>query len=230
MVDFISDHFWRRRTQPWPFDRCVYYMYTVCHGRSALQYSNCFSFSVVSLGIHHLKTLRNILGSKELESKWHDIGLQLSIEPHVLERIELDHKDDGPGRLLTETLLFWLRENTDVPVSWQSLINILKSPSVKETNLASQIQSLVFESNHSEIDQAGMFYIIMACPSCNSYMYMCTLILVQLAACHLLMDPLMVSYNQISLLSKVCHYSWATGYSWYSLFFESVCAHFILCT
>lgn len=47
----------------------------------------------------------------------------------------------NPLLLLSDVLSYWINEHTDVPVTWESLIVVLKSASISENVLAEKIHS-----------------------------------------------------------------------------------------
>ena len=70
--------------------------------------------------------------------KWFRIGVQLGVNEPKLRQIESDcHTLD---RRFSETISFWLNGNTQVPVSWISLVQVLESRFVSENGLANQLR------------------------------------------------------------------------------------------
>ena len=89
-----------------------------------------------------IKNLTNELAT--VAHKWFNIGIQLEIDYHVLKGFEQQHKDN-PSRCLSEMLHCWLNGNGKSCVKWETIIEVLRSPSINETGLAEKI----FEDNHS---------------------------------------------------------------------------------
>ena len=85
-------------------------------------------FSVVPI----LKTLLNDL--TPVGDKWRKIGIQLGIPNFKLRIFE---KDDDP---LINSLDYWLHGNTDIPITWESVVAALESPSVGELGLAKELK------------------------------------------------------------------------------------------
>ena len=72
-----------------------------------------------------------------ISHKWFKIGVQLDIPHHTLKKFE---KEDEP---LPAAIDYWLKGNvdsSDVPVSWQSIVDALDSPYVQEPGLAEKIR------------------------------------------------------------------------------------------
>lgn len=80
----------------------------------------------------NLRTLCNELGN--VQHKAYEIGVQLGISLGKLKELKKN------GNLLLESLDFWLNGNTDVPVTWESVVNALESDFVKETGCAERIR------------------------------------------------------------------------------------------
>ena len=72
----------------------------------------------------------------DVSSKWYNIGLQLSLQPGVLDRIK-EHKD--ANSCLCEMLKLWLKGVHPSP-TWKLLIKALKSRSVSEADLAKRLK------------------------------------------------------------------------------------------
>ena len=75
-----------------------------------------------------LKTLLNDL--TPVNHKWHRICIQLGIPNNKLREFE---KNGDP---LVASLDYWLNGNTDVPITWESVVAALESPSVGELGQA----------------------------------------------------------------------------------------------
>ena len=67
--------------------------------------------------------------------KWFKIGIQLGLPRHVLKQFE---KEDDP---LSAVIDWWLNGNADpdVSISWSSIVEALRSKSVAEPGLATEI-------------------------------------------------------------------------------------------
>ena len=74
-----------------------------------------------------------------MEIKWFRIGIQLGIKGSKLETFEHNHHS-STFRCLTATVSYWLEGNTNVPISWESVVTVLNDRSVDESGLAKQIQ------------------------------------------------------------------------------------------
>ena len=66
------------------------------------------------------------------------MGIQLGIKGSKLKTFEKNYS--STCRCLMETTSYWLDGNTNVPVSWESVVTVLKDPSVDESGIAKQIQ------------------------------------------------------------------------------------------
>lgn len=71
-----------------------------------------------------------------VSNKWYNIGLQLHIQPGVLDSI-MENKD-GHSRLC-EMLKCWLK-GVDPQPTWKLLVKALDSQSVSESDLAKQLK------------------------------------------------------------------------------------------
>ena len=70
--------------------------------------------------------------------KWFQIGVQLGVSESKLRQIEADYHT--LDRRFSEMISFWLNGNTQVPVSWMSLVQVLESRFVSEKGLANQLR------------------------------------------------------------------------------------------
>ena len=70
--------------------------------------------------------------------KWFRIGVQLGLDETKLNQIEADHRN--VDRRFSEVISFWLNKNTQGPVSWRSLVEVLESPFVNEKGLARRLR------------------------------------------------------------------------------------------
>ena len=73
-----------------------------------------------------------------LEIKWLQIGIQFGIKGSKLKIFEENYS--STYRCMMETVSYWLDGNTNVPVSWESVVTVLNDPSVDESGIAKQIQ------------------------------------------------------------------------------------------
>ena len=90
-----------------------------------------------------LRTLLNELAP--LRHIWRKISIQLGISSNHLHVFE--KSDDDP---FTESLDFWLNGNTDVPVTWGSVVAALESPHVGECVFAKRLREKWSTSKESE--------------------------------------------------------------------------------
>ena len=99
-----------------------------------------FIHSVKSWISHHavldLRSITNELGS--VIDKWFQIGVQLGVSESKLRQIRADNHT--VHMYFTEMISFWLNGNTQVAVSWESIINVLESHFVDEKSLANQLR------------------------------------------------------------------------------------------
>ena len=80
--------------------------------------------------------MTNELGS--VMTKWYSIGVQLGIEQAKLHEIETNYRT--ADRCFSEVINFWLKGNTPVAMSWESLVVVLESPFVGEKGLAIRLR------------------------------------------------------------------------------------------
>jgi hypothetical protein len=83
-----------------------------------------------------LRSITNELGS--VIDKWFQIGVQLGVSESKLRQIRADC--DTVHMCFTEVISFWLNGNTQVAVSWKSIIDILESQFVGEKGLANKLR------------------------------------------------------------------------------------------
>ena len=83
-----------------------------------------------------LRSVTNELVS--VMAKWYCIGVQLGVDPAKLEEIENNYQT--ADRRFSEVIKFWLRGNTRVAVSWESLVEVLERSSVGEKGLAKTLR------------------------------------------------------------------------------------------
>ena len=70
--------------------------------------------------------------------KWFQIGVQLGVGESNLRQIRADNHT--VHICFTEAISFWLNGNTQVAVSWDSIIDVLESHFVNEKGLADQLR------------------------------------------------------------------------------------------
>ena len=58
------------------------------------------------------------------------IGIQLGIPNHKIKQFE------DSDNVFSDVMDYWLKGNTEVPTTWESLVNALESPYVGEVGLA----------------------------------------------------------------------------------------------
>ena len=101
--------------------------------------------------MHHfflfvVPTLRTLLNElAPVKHKWHKICIQLGISNSELS--EFKKIRDDP---LIEGLDYWLNGNTDVPITWGSVVAVLESPDVRENLLAEKLRKKWTTSKESE--------------------------------------------------------------------------------
>ena len=82
-------------------------------------------------------------------SEFFGIGLQLGIDESKLK--EFEHNYQSAGRRFSEVISYWLRRNTDTPVTWESLITVLKSRSVNQKGLAQSLEEQYIVKSNPQI-------------------------------------------------------------------------------
>ncbi len=84
--------------------------------------------------VNDLRVLRNLLDVAS--RKWHMIGIQLGIPKNKLD--EFKNLDDP----LSEVINYWLHGNVKGdPVSWETIVKVLRTEHVGEPGLTAKIQS-----------------------------------------------------------------------------------------
>ena len=83
-----------------------------------------------------LRSVTNELGS--VMDKWFQIGVQLGLSETKLHQIESNHRT--ADRCFSEVVIFWLKGNTQVAVTWKSLVEVLESSFINERGLAKRLR------------------------------------------------------------------------------------------
>ena len=83
-----------------------------------------------------------------LKHMWREISIQLGISNNKLHDFK---KLDDP---FTKSLDYWLNGNTDVPITWGSVVAALKSPHVGEYLFAKTLNIEVCEQIYEKIDES----------------------------------------------------------------------------
>ena len=105
--------------------------------------TNSFTPCHAALG---LRSITSEFGS--VIDKWFQIGVQLGISESKLRQIESNHYT--VEICFSEMIGFWLNGNTQVPVTWNSLIDILESPFINEKGLANKLREKTGLEVHNE--------------------------------------------------------------------------------
>jgi hypothetical protein len=71
-------------------------------------------------------------------AKYYRIGVQLRVDQAKIEEIENNYPTTD--RRFSEVIKIWLRGNTPVAISWESLVEVLESPFVGEKGLARRLR------------------------------------------------------------------------------------------
>ena len=79
-----------------------------------------------------------------VKKKWREICIQLNVPNKILRDFTIF---DDP---LTKGLVYWLDGNTDVPITWGSVVAALASPHVGEYLLAEYLREKWTTSKESE--------------------------------------------------------------------------------
>ena len=83
-----------------------------------------------------------------VQTKWYEIGVQLGITTDKLDTFQEDR--NTTTRCFLATLKYWVDGNTDVPVSWESIIKVLNGPFVNEPALANYLQRKYCVETHKK--------------------------------------------------------------------------------
>ncbi len=79
-------------------------------------------------------------------NNWIAIGLQLEINPADIDRIKNDHSTEEE---CFRAIIYKWQKNTVPSFTWNSLVNVLKSPIVQELNLAASIKEKYISRSYS---------------------------------------------------------------------------------
>ena len=90
-------------------------------------------------------TLKNLLNDlAPVKHKWHKICIQLGIPKYKLRQF-----DDS----ITDGLDYWLNGNTNVPITWESVVAALNAPDVDEPGLAKTLREKWIETTNKATKQ-----------------------------------------------------------------------------
>lgn len=73
-----------------------------------------------------------------IPAKWYGFGEQLDIKTGILKGFELENRGDC-SKCFSDVFDKWMSSKTRTPISWATVINVLKSPSIDEQRLAEDI-------------------------------------------------------------------------------------------
>ena len=72
-------------------------------------------------------------------SKWFEIGVQLGFTPDKLNALDKQHRGDS-NLIFADIFSTWEKQPRNMPFTWSTVIDVLKSPLVGEITLAQNIQ------------------------------------------------------------------------------------------
>ena len=81
------------------------------------------------------------LVASEVAEKWRRVGIQLNLNVGDLDCIETTHTQ--PIDRMASVFDLWKKRETKCPVTWNTVLQVLKSPSIGEQKLASKIKSML---------------------------------------------------------------------------------------
>ena len=81
--------------------------------------------------------------------KWYDIGVELSMDPILLETIKNKHLSNDPSDFLTNMLSEYLKQAYPRP-TWESLANALKQDTVAQGQIAEEIERIYLKKSIQE--------------------------------------------------------------------------------
>lgn len=101
--------------------------------------------------------LRNLINElASVVAEYYTIGVQLGISVNKLQEFEENYS--LVNRRFSAVISYWLKGNTE-PVTWESLITALESPSVGEETLANELREKYIKPR--EIIQPGIVTVAM---------------------------------------------------------------------
>lgn len=74
----------------------------------------------------------------EIPAKWYEFGEQLDIKPSILDGFKLQNIGDNL-KCFSNVIDKWKISQTRTPISWATVVDVLKSPSIGEQKLAKEI-------------------------------------------------------------------------------------------
>lgn len=86
-----------------------------------------------------------------IDAKWHEIGLGLEISTNILRGLEEGRQSNAVK--LASVLTKWMELNGEItPVTWETIIDVVKGPYVENNDLAMNIkQSLQQNSTRQQV-------------------------------------------------------------------------------
>ena len=72
-----------------------------------------------------------------VQTEWYNLGLELGLQTTTLDSIDVKY-DRDPSQCFREVLKEWLK---GVNPTWQAMVNALRSPSVRQYQVAEQIRT-----------------------------------------------------------------------------------------
>lgn len=89
-----------------------------------------------------LKDLMNEIAAV-IPAKWRDVGIQLDIDPRVLDGIQSQHCRDPNSlqRCFEQVFIEWSKQASNNPYTWTHIIDILRRPAIGENALAETVNA-----------------------------------------------------------------------------------------
>ena len=99
--------------------------------------------------------------------KWFRIGVQLGVGESKLRQIGADYHT--VDMCFAEVISFWLNGNTQVAVTWKSIIDALESQFVNEKGLANKLREkeglLKLDDKKETLSSTGIYLVIKVYPT-----------------------------------------------------------------
>ena len=87
-----------------------------------------------------LPDLMNMVAA-HIPTRWRDVGIQLKINPDVLDSIDITASSNS-SRCFQSMFTLWKKKMT-TPYKWSTLIDALQTPAVGELKLAEELKNML---------------------------------------------------------------------------------------
>ena len=103
-----------------------------------------------SLDLSSKPTIRDLMTRVAMKTldKWLEMGIQLGLEAAQIRAIASQHRGES-AKIFMDIFDYWERQPGEQPKTWSTIIEVLKTPLVGESSLASDIELMCTTPNPS---------------------------------------------------------------------------------